>query len=111
MESKGNSSKELKGNLTNEAIKKRFDNQFDLVNYAIGIAKEMILAGRGPRVKTQTENPALQVLEEIVAGKDIFEEKVEKVPVYRHVVTEEIKVTLADETFIEDNEEEKVLKE
>lgn len=64
---------QLKDYLTNEAIKKRFDNQFDLVNYAIGVAKDMILAGRGPRIRTQTENPALQVLEEIVAGKDQFE--------------------------------------
>lgn len=66
---------ERKDNLTNEKIKKRFDNQFDLVNYAIGIAKDMINAGRAPRIKTQTENPALLVLEEILAGKDLIQDK------------------------------------
>ena len=66
---------ESKDSLTNEIISKRFENQFDLVNYAIGIAQEMIHSGRGPRVKTDTENPALQVIEEIIAGKDIFEDE------------------------------------
>jgi len=66
---------ELKDYLTNELISKRFDNQFDLVNYAIRVAEDMIHAGRGPRVKTETENPALQVLEEIVSGKDTFEDE------------------------------------
>lgn len=69
---------EIKDHLTNEIISKRFVNQFDLVNYAISVAEEMIHVGRAPRVKTETENPALQVLEEIAAGKDIFEEKKSK---------------------------------
>jgi hypothetical protein len=63
----------LKDYLTNDLISKRFENRFDSVNYAISVAKEMIHAGRGPRVKTDTENPALQVLEEIVAGKEKYE--------------------------------------
>lgn len=64
---------ERKVSLTNEKVKMRFENQFDLVNYAIKIAKDMILAGRSPRVRSQTENTALIVLEEIVAGKDVWE--------------------------------------
>ena len=63
-------------NLTNEEISKRFSNQFDLVNYAIGLASSMIQTGRSPRVKMSTENPALLILEEIAEGKDTFEETI-----------------------------------
>jgi len=59
--------------ITNEALKKKFNNQFELVSYAISLAENMILTGRGARVKTETQNPAMQILEEIVAGKDQFE--------------------------------------
>jgi hypothetical protein len=69
---------ELKDRLTNEAISKCFNNQFDLVNHAIGIAVDMIHAGRGPRVRTETENTALQVLEEILAEKDRFDKELSK---------------------------------
>ena len=61
-------------NLTNEEISKKFTNQFDLVNYAIGLATNMIRTGRDPRVKMNTENPALLILEEIAEGKDVFED-------------------------------------
>lgn len=61
-------------NLTNEEISKKFGNQFDLVNYAIGLATNMIQTGREPRVKLNTENPALLILEEIAEGKDAFTE-------------------------------------
>ncbi len=61
---------EIIDNLTNEKISKKFTNQFDLVNYAIKLADDMIRTGRSPRVKMQTENPALLILEEIAEGKD-----------------------------------------
>ena len=57
--------------LTNEKIKARFPtSQFDLVNYAIKLAEEMILSGRESRVKTDGHNKALQILLEINQGKD-----------------------------------------
>lgn len=59
-----------KEQLTNEDIGQKFENQFDLVNYAISLASSLIKTGRDPYVKTHTENPALQILEEITAGKD-----------------------------------------
>ena len=65
---------ELKDHLTNEEIRGKFNNQFDLVNYAIKLVADMIQTGRAPRTATHTENPALQVLEEIVTGQDKFEE-------------------------------------
>jgi hypothetical protein len=65
---------ENRKSLTSEEISKKFKNQFDFVNYAIRLAENMIQTGRGPRMITRTENPALQVLEEILAGKDKFEE-------------------------------------
>lgn len=61
--------------LTNEAISKRFDNQFDLVNYTIKLAAELVKSGRAPRVKIKTENPALQILEEVICGVDGIEEE------------------------------------
>lgn len=55
---------------TNEVLRKKFKNQFDLVKHAIEVAENMILTGREPRVKTDTQNRAMQVLAEITAGKD-----------------------------------------
>lgn len=59
--------------ITNEALRKKFKNQFELVSYAISLAENMILSGRDSRVKTDTQNRALQVLAEIAEGKDHFE--------------------------------------
>ncbi|MBS4170869.1 MULTISPECIES: hypothetical protein [unclassified Neochlamydia] len=63
----------IQKNITNEALKKKFKNQFEMVGYAISLAENMILTGRDPRVKSDTQNRALQILEEIVAGKDHLE--------------------------------------
>lgn len=60
--------------LTNETIRKKFTSQFELVNYAIRLAENMIRSGREPRIKIDTQNRAMQVLAEIVGGKDQFEE-------------------------------------
>lgn len=59
-----------KVHITNEEIRKRFSSNFELVNYAISIAENMIKSGRESRVKSDTQNRAMQVLEEIYAGKD-----------------------------------------
>jgi DNA-directed RNA polymerase subunit omega len=64
---------ELKERLTNEEISGKFSNQFNLVNYAISLATDMILSGREPRTTLHSENPAVQALEEIITGKDKFE--------------------------------------
>lgn len=61
-------------NLTNQKISKRFVNQFDLVNYAIRLAENMIKSGRGPRVKVDGDNPVVQILAEIQEGKDKFDD-------------------------------------
>lgn len=65
---------EFKDQLTNEKIRKKFENQFDLVNYAIKLAENMILTGRDPRVKTDSYNRSLHVLSEIIHDKDRFDE-------------------------------------
>lgn len=99
-------------NLTNEEISKKFTNQFDLVNYAIGLATNMIQTGRDPRVKMNTENPALLILEEIAEGKDEFVEVPSKESL---VLTEETRIEVrkteskkddADEAFEEEDETE-----
>lgn len=56
--------------ITNEEIRKKFSSSFELVNYAISLAENMIKSGREARVKSDVENRALLVLEEIYAGKD-----------------------------------------
>lgn len=58
---------------TNEILRKKFKNQFELVSYAISLAENMIMTGRESRVKTDMQNRAMQVLAEIAAGKDQFE--------------------------------------
>ena len=65
---------ESKEQLTNEKIRKKFASQFELVNYAIRLAENMILTGRDPRVKTDSQNRSLQVLTEILSDKDRFDE-------------------------------------
>ena len=65
---------EFKEQLTNEKIRKKFASQFELVNYAIRLAENMILTGRDPRVKIDSQNRSLQVLTEILSDKDRFDE-------------------------------------
>jgi hypothetical protein len=59
---------------TNEKLRKKFKSNFDLVNYAINLAKNMIDSGRKPRVEAPDKNRALLVLQEIREGKDQFDE-------------------------------------
>lgn len=63
-----------KKQITNELIRKKFTSQFDLVNYAISLAENMIRSGREPRIKMDTQNRAMQVIGEIVTGNDQFDE-------------------------------------
>jgi len=60
--------------LTNEQIKKKFKSQFELVGYAIKLAENMIQSGRGPRVKSDSQNVAIHILDEIKSGLDKFED-------------------------------------
>lgn len=59
--------------LTNEDLTGRFKSNFNLVNYAIKLAENMIQSGRDPRVKSDLQNRAMLVLEEICAGKDYLD--------------------------------------
>lgn len=63
-----------KNELTTEDLKKKFTSQFELVNYAIRLAENMIKSGRGPRMKTDIQNRSLQILEEIATGRDEFDD-------------------------------------
>lgn len=78
---------ERKEYLTNENLRKKFNSQFDLVNYAISLAENMILSGRDSRVQLDTQNRATQLLAEIYEGKDKFEEIIIK----EKVVVPEVK--------------------
>lgn len=73
--------------LTNEKVRKKFKSQFDLVNYAIKLAENMIRTGRDCRVKIDSQNRALQILSEIIQDKDQFDE----IPVAEIVAVEEIR--------------------
>jgi DNA-directed RNA polymerase subunit omega len=68
MEKKG------KVHLTNEDVRGKFKSSFDLVNYAIRLAENMIRTGRDARVKSEIQNRAMLILEEIHEGKDQFDE-------------------------------------
>lgn len=61
---------EMKEPLTNDKLRAKFKSQFELVNYAIRLAENMIHTGRTPRIKTDSQNPTVQVVEEITAGQD-----------------------------------------
>lgn len=60
--------------LTNESVKKKFKSQFELVGHAIKLAENMIKTGRGPRIKSECQNVAINVLDEIKAGVDKFDD-------------------------------------
>jgi len=66
-----------KDRLTTERLKKKFNSPFDLVNYSIKLAKDMIYTGRGCRVETTVGNKAYQVLLEIAEDKDHLTEFVD----------------------------------
>jgi hypothetical protein len=56
----------VKEALTNESLSQRFKSSFDLVNYAIKRANEMIVSGHGTRGQADPElNIANAVLEDI----------------------------------------------
>jgi DNA-directed RNA polymerase subunit omega len=57
--------------MTNEEMVKKFSNQFDLVNYAIKVAELGLDAGDSGE---EGGNRALQVLKEIISGKERIEE-------------------------------------
>jgi len=59
---------------TNEEITKKFKSRFELVNYAIKLAENMIMTGRKSRVDENEQNPAMCVIKEIAEGKDTFED-------------------------------------
>jgi hypothetical protein len=65
--------------LTNEQLAKKFNkSNFELVNYAIKLAENMIRTGRDARVKSDVQNRAMLVLEEIHEGKDHFDEIIDR---------------------------------
>lgn len=66
--------------VTHEYLSKKFKNRFDLVNYAIRLAENMIKSGREPRVRADTQNRAMLILGEIHEGKDVFDEIIEVKP-------------------------------
>lgn len=102
---------EKRESLTNEKLKAKFISQFELVNYAIRLAENMIHSGRGPRVRLDTDNVAQQVVAEIQAGKDHFveytgEEKVESEPyVFSTVSMSEEDFLNASDDFDDDEED------
>jgi hypothetical protein len=60
--------------LTNEELLKRFTNQFELVRYAIRLAENAIRSGREVDLDVDSKNLAFQILCEIVARKEQFQE-------------------------------------
>lgn len=88
---------DLKEYITSEKVRKRFKSQFDMVNYAIKLAANMISTGRDCRVKTDSQSRAIQILNEILNNKDHFDEILETPPeeVLNHV---DVKTKLFEES-------------
>jgi hypothetical protein len=86
--------------ITNEKIKKNYESQFDLVNHLIEEARNMIKSGRGSRVRTDSDNVAVNIVAEIMAEENKseehnFVEKELKVEIDNQVPTAEEEVELA----------------
>lgn len=69
---------DIQESLTNEGVVKKFKSQFDLVNYAISLASQMINSGRAARVDIDNLNPAVVIIEEIAMGRDKLDDVDEK---------------------------------
>lgn len=80
---------EKKEPLTNESLIRKFKSQFELVNYAIRLADQMIRSGRSPRVRLDNQNSSVIIIEEIHQGKDVLEDIIieKKEPVPAHTAT------------------------
>lgn len=69
---------EKKSFITNEELKGIFKDklhstsQFDLVNYAIRLAEKAIAAGSAADPQTQDQSLAIQVLDKMLAGRDLL---------------------------------------
>ena len=61
--------------LTNEFLRDKCKSQFNLILYAIGIAEDMIEAGRDSG-RYPTKNVAFGILSDIVEGKEVPEQTV-----------------------------------
>lgn len=62
----------MKECLTTEHLKANAKSSFDLVNYSIQLAKDMMATDRSCRVPTTVQNRAYQTLLEIGAHKDFL---------------------------------------
>lgn len=60
--------------LTNERLRNMFENQFELVNYAIKLAEHFISSGKEPFANQNNQNLASKILRLIVSGKDRYRE-------------------------------------
>lgn len=87
---------------TCETLKVKYTNLFDLVNYSIEVAKNIIETERDPKVKSSIKNPSYNALEEIANNVDVIEPKKEKV-----IVEVEEKET---EEVVEEKPKRKILK-
>lgn len=65
---------EYKDQLTNEKLLKRFNNQFELVRYAIQLAENTIRSGRELDIWADSQNVSFLILSEIAANKEEFAE-------------------------------------
>jgi len=101
---------DLKECLTNEKIRKKFTSQFDLVNYAIRLAENMISTGRDPRVKIDSQNRSLQVLSEILNNKDKFDEIIVEPVEVEYVAPKYIKEEPSERLSAKSSERKKVRK-
>jgi len=81
--------KKSKQQFTNEKMLGKFKSLFELVNYSISLAENMIRTGRDARVKSDVQNRAMLVLAEISEGKDQFDE----------IKTPEVSISSADGTM------------
>ena len=87
--------------ITNEKIKdKYYESQFGLVNYLIEEARSMIKSGRASRVKTGSDNVAVNIVAEIMAEKDKDNRQT--------IVEKELKVELDNQVPSAEEEEEEV---
>jgi hypothetical protein len=58
--------------LTNERLRNVFDNQFELVNYAIKLAEYFIKSGKEPFAYQTNQNLATKILRIVESGKGRF---------------------------------------
>lgn len=85
--------------LTNERLRNLFDNQFELVNYAIKLAEYFIKSGKEPFAYQTNQNLATKILRIVESGKGRFRDLPDEKSLIAEIETALVQPSASHEDF------------